>query len=56
VHFVEESRTLAEKFLPGWILQRIAARFGAGVQAGIRPDVANFIGSTRLGLPEPDNP
>ena len=52
VHFLEEARTLAEEFLPGRILHRIAARFGAGVQAGIGPDVAGLVRLPRLGRPQ----
>src|SRR4051794_17264302 len=55
VHLLEESGALGEEFLPGWILHRVTAGFGAGVEVGIGPDVADFVWLPRLGLPEPDD-
>src|SRR5213593_1718344 len=52
VHFLEESRTPAEKLLPGWILHRVAAGFGARVEARIGPDVAGLVRLPRFGRPE----
>ena len=55
VHLLQKTRALAQKFLPGRVLHRVPPGFGAGVQAGIGPDVAGLVRLTGLSLPEADD-
>ena len=46
---------LAEEFLPCRIFKGVCTSLSACVQARIRPDVADFVRLTCLGLPEADD-
>jgi len=55
VHLLEQRRAFPEEFLPCRILRAFARASAARVQAGIRPDVADFVRLACLGLPQADD-
>src|SRR5712672_2901963 len=55
VHLFKQRHAFPEEFLPCRIFEGARTRFGARVQAGIRPDMADFVRLTRFGLPEADD-
>src|SRR3569623_275746 len=52
VHLFEETRSLPQENLPGRILHRVAAGFGARVQAGIGPDMTGLVWLPGFGGPQ----